>query len=98
MTRAMPGAITIRFATADDCALLLRLIRGLAAFEKAPDAVVATEADLPVIVDIYNQSIPAGWSTADTEPISVADRVRRPGLVFAVPSPVPTRATPPHPR
>jgi phosphinothricin acetyltransferase len=35
----------------------------------------ATESDLPAIVDIYNQSIPAGWSTADTEPVSVADRV-----------------------
>jgi len=35
----------------------------------------ATEADLPAIVDIYNQSIPAGWSTADTKPIMVADRV-----------------------
>src|SRR5579862_9338961 len=34
----------------------------------------ATEADLPAIVDIYNQSIPAGWSTADTIPITVADR------------------------
>jgi L-amino acid N-acyltransferase YncA len=35
----------------------------------------ATAADLPAIVDIYNQSIPAGWSTADTQPIAVADRV-----------------------
>lgn len=35
----------------------------------------ATEADLPVIVDIYNQSIPAGWSTADTKPVTVADRL-----------------------
>ncbi len=35
----------------------------------------ATEADLPAIVDIYNQSIPAGLSTADTSPITVADRV-----------------------
>src|SRR5262249_1349388 len=35
----------------------------------------ATEADLPTIVDIYNQSIPGGWSTADTHPITVADRV-----------------------
>ena len=34
-----------------------------------------TETDLPAIVDIYNQSIQAGWSTADTNPISVADRV-----------------------
>jgi len=39
-------AIAIRFATADDVPLLLWLIRQLAVFEKAPDAVVATEADL----------------------------------------------------
>jgi L-amino acid N-acyltransferase YncA len=35
----------------------------------------AVEADLPAIVDIYNQSIPAGRSTADTRPITVAERV-----------------------
>jgi phosphinothricin acetyltransferase len=35
----------------------------------------ATKADLPAIVDIYNQSIPGGWSTADTRPITVAERV-----------------------
>jgi phosphinothricin acetyltransferase len=35
----------------------------------------ATEADLPVIVDIYNQSIPGGWSTADTKPVSVVNRM-----------------------
>jgi len=35
----------------------------------------ATETDLPTIVDIYNQSIPAGWSTADTKPVSVDDRL-----------------------
>src|SRR5205807_1028968 len=34
----------------------------------------ATPADLPAIVDVYNQSIPAGWSTADTQPVAVADR------------------------
>ena len=34
----------------------------------------ATEADLPAIVDIYNQSIPAGRSTADTQPICVEER------------------------
>lgn len=38
--------ITLRFATADDVPLLLRLIRGLAAYERAPDAVVAREEDL----------------------------------------------------
>jgi phosphinothricin acetyltransferase len=35
----------------------------------------ATEADLPAIVEIDSQSIPVGWSTADTKPIAVADRV-----------------------
>jgi L-amino acid N-acyltransferase YncA len=35
----------------------------------------AVEADLPAIVEIYNQSIPAGRSTADTRPITVAERV-----------------------
>ena len=35
----------------------------------------AIEADLPAIVDIGNQSIPAGWSTADTQPVTVAGRV-----------------------
>jgi L-amino acid N-acyltransferase YncA len=34
----------------------------------------ATEADLPAIVDIYNRSIPGGWSTADTTPITVDSR------------------------
>jgi len=35
----------------------------------------AIESDLPAIVDIYNQSIPAGTSTADTSPVTVADRI-----------------------
>ncbi len=38
--------ITLRFANADDAGLLLQLIRELAAYERAPDAVVATEEDL----------------------------------------------------
>ena len=38
--------IRIRFATVDDAGLLLRLIRELAAYERAPNAVVATEEDL----------------------------------------------------
>ena len=46
MARAVTPTITIRFATADDVPLLLRLIRALAVFEKSPDAVVATEDDL----------------------------------------------------
>jgi GNAT superfamily N-acetyltransferase len=46
MARAVSGHIEIRFATAEDAGLLLVLIHGLAAFERAPDAVVASEADL----------------------------------------------------
>ena len=38
--------ITVRFAMADDVPLLLRFIRELAVFERAPGAVVATEADM----------------------------------------------------
>ncbi|HUC72647.1 MAG TPA: GNAT family N-acetyltransferase [Stellaceae bacterium] len=38
--------LTIRFAVPEDAGLVLRLIRELAAFEKAPEAVVASEADL----------------------------------------------------
>ena len=34
----------------------------------------AIDSDLPTIVDIYNQSIPGAWSTADTRPITVEDR------------------------
>jgi GNAT superfamily N-acetyltransferase len=45
MVRAMT-AVHIRFATADDTGLLLQLIGELAAYERAPDAVVATEDDL----------------------------------------------------
>ena len=43
---ASRSAITLRFATIDDVGLLLQLIRELAAYEKAPDAVVATDDDL----------------------------------------------------
>jgi len=37
--------ISLRFATADDVGTLLELVRALALYEKAPEAVVATEAD-----------------------------------------------------
>ena len=49
MARAVSAPdIIIRFATANDVALLLRFVRELAVFERAPGAVVATEADLLV--------------------------------------------------
>ena len=40
------GAIKLRFATPGDLGLMLQLVRELAAYEKSPDAVVATEGDL----------------------------------------------------
>jgi GNAT superfamily N-acetyltransferase len=42
----MAPRVEIRVAGPEDCALLLGLIRALAVFERAPDAVVATEGDL----------------------------------------------------
>ena len=45
MSRAL-NDIRIRFATADDADLLLQLIGKLADYERAPNAVVATEEDL----------------------------------------------------
>lgn len=38
--------VTVRPATPDDAALVLALVRELATFERAPDAVKATEVDL----------------------------------------------------
>jgi GNAT superfamily N-acetyltransferase len=37
--------IVLRFATAEDAGILLALVRELAIYEKAPDAVLATEED-----------------------------------------------------
>jgi GNAT superfamily N-acetyltransferase len=40
------GTSLIRLATADDVPIVMSMIRELASFEREPDAVVATEADL----------------------------------------------------
>jgi GNAT superfamily N-acetyltransferase len=40
------GRVAIRFAIEDDCGLILEFIHALALYEKAPEAVVATEAQL----------------------------------------------------
>ena len=40
------GRVAVRFATEEDCALILDFIRELALYEKAPEAVVATETQL----------------------------------------------------
>jgi GNAT superfamily N-acetyltransferase len=41
-----PAVVEIRLATADDAGVLMQMIRELADYEKAPNEVVATEADL----------------------------------------------------
>jgi len=41
--------VLIRFARANDVGVLLQLIRELAAYERAPDAVVATEDEEPAV-------------------------------------------------
>ncbi|MFZ4768780.1 MAG: GNAT family N-acetyltransferase [Ferruginibacter sp.] len=35
----------------------------------------ATMNDLPVIVEIYNATIPGRMATADTDPVTVADKI-----------------------
>ena len=35
---------------------------------------LASEKDLPRVVDIYNQIIPSRLATADLEPVTVAER------------------------
>jgi phosphinothricin acetyltransferase len=40
----------------------------------SPTLRAATEADLPAIVAIYNESIPGRLATADTDPITVENR------------------------
>ena len=65
-------AITVRFAAAGDVPLLLRLIRDLAAFERAPDAVVATEADLRRHGFGAERSFEAILAFLDSEPAGCA--------------------------
>ena len=36
---------------------------------------LATEADLPAIVEIYNEAIPGRTATADTTPVTVEERL-----------------------
>ncbi len=51
---------SIRTATPADIPLILDLIRALATYERAPDAVEATPADL--LQATVSASIPAFWS------------------------------------
>jgi GNAT superfamily N-acetyltransferase len=68
----MSAAITIRFAAAADCGLLLRMIRELAAYERAPDAVVASEEDLRHHGFGPNPQFEAILAFLDSEPAGAA--------------------------
>ena len=64
--------IRIRLATADDAGLLLQLIRELATYERAPDAVVATEDDLRRYGFGPDPSFEALIAELDGEPVATA--------------------------
>jgi GNAT superfamily N-acetyltransferase len=68
----MSGKLAIRFAEPADAALLLRLIRDLAAFEREPAAVVATEADLLHTGFGADRQFEALLAFLDGEPAGVA--------------------------
>jgi len=64
--------ISIRFATADDCGLILDFIRELALYEKAPEAVIATEAQLREHGFGPNPQFEAIIASLDSEPVGMA--------------------------
>ncbi|HEV2187378.1 MAG TPA: GNAT family N-acetyltransferase [Stellaceae bacterium] len=64
--------VSLRFATADDCGLILAFIRELALYEKAPDAVVATEAQLREHGFGANPQFEAIIAELDGEPAGMA--------------------------
>ena len=64
--------ITLRFASADDAGLVLRLIRELADYERAPEAVIATEADLERHGFAADREFEAILAFVDGEPAGLA--------------------------
>lgn len=68
----MSPELTIRFAEAEDAGLVLRFVRELAVYEKAPDAVVATEDDLRRHGFGPNRDFEAILAILDGEPVGFA--------------------------
>ena len=64
--------IQIRFAIADDVAILLEMIRELAAYERAPHAVLATEEDLRRYGFDHNPRFEALLAFLDNKPAGFA--------------------------
>ena len=68
----MAPATEIRDATVDDAALILRFVRELAAYEKAPDAVAATETDIRQSLFGTDAIVHAVICEMDEEPVGFA--------------------------
>ena len=68
----MSRAITIRLAAPEDAGPVLRLIRALAVYEQAPEAVVATEADLARHGFVPDRQFEAILALVDDEPAGMA--------------------------
>ena len=66
------SVIQIRFAIADDVAILLEMIRELAAYERAPHAVLATEEDLRRYGFDHNPRFEALLAFLDNKPAGFA--------------------------
>src|SRR5438477_4439542 len=75
------SVIQIRFAIADDVAILLEMIRELAAYERAPHAVLATEEDLRRYGFDHNPRFEALLAFLDNKPAGFAlfSLIFRPG-------------------
>jgi GNAT superfamily N-acetyltransferase len=69
---ALSAAIEIRLASEADVGLLLQMVRELASYEKALDAVVATEADLLRYGFGPERAFEALIASADGKPAGVA--------------------------
>ena len=66
------GGLNIRSATVDDVPIILELIRALAAYERAPDEVVATEEQLADVLFGEKPSAEVLLAFEDNEPVGFA--------------------------
>jgi len=66
------GGLNIRSATVDDVPIILELIRALAAYERAPDEVVATEEQLADVLFGEKPSAEVLLAFEDHEPVGFA--------------------------
>ena len=65
-------SVEIRNATADDASLILRFVQELATYEKEPEAVVATEADIQASIFGPESTVEAVICEVAGEPVGFA--------------------------